>query len=106
MSSDSKQITIEADKRLYEREAILSAAYRISNKAKVDVQPSSEYIVTIKITSNNNNLDKLEKIYRTDLIDYQLRLDLEKQFGHVRDIIVEHAFKPIENLKNRLSENE
>lgn len=30
-----------------------------------------------------------------DFIDQQVRIDTEKQFGHIRDLIVEEAFKPV-----------
>ncbi len=34
-----------------------------------------------------------------DFIDQQVRIDTEKQFGHIRDLIVEEAFKPVNQSK-------
>jgi len=30
-----------------------------------------------------------------DLIDQQIRIDLQKEFGQLRNIIIEYAFSPV-----------
>ena len=37
--------------------------------------------------------------FSNEVIDQQLRLDLEKRYGQVRELIIKHAFSPLENLK-------
>lgn len=38
------------------------------------------------------------------LSDQQIKSKLLKQNGKLRDLIVEHAFKPLENLEEKLDE--
>jgi His-Xaa-Ser system protein HxsD len=39
--------------------------------------------------------EEVVKQFCNDLIDQQVRYNTEKQFGHIRDLIVEEAFKPV-----------
>ena len=56
-------------------------------------------VVVIFESKENNIVDaSIVKQFCNELIDQQLRYDTNAQFGHIRDLIVEEAFKPV-NLK-------
>ena len=92
-------MVIVVDKSLYSREAIMATVYRFSGDYNVSVESSSEsedkYAVSI-IGKDQIEIDaEIEHVFMRELTDQQVRLDIEARFGHIRDLIVEEAFKPI-----------
>ena len=51
--------------------------------------------VVFESKDNQIVTEKVVKQFCNDLIDQQVRYNTEKQFGHIRDLIVEEAFKPV-----------
>ena len=37
-----------------------------------------------------------------EVLDQQVRLDLEKRYGNIRELVIRHAFAPIESLKAKI----
>lgn len=60
-----------------------------------------ENLVSIIFTLKDcNNYDlNLIKNFSNRVIDYQIRKDLEKEFGHIRDTIVDYAYSPLKKTK-------
>lgn len=87
------------DKNLYSREALTATIYRYLGEYDVFVDSSSDIDNNYTISIEKNNQDELavgvKESFIKDLIDQQVRLDIEARFGHIRDLIVEEAFKPI-----------
>ena len=54
-------------------------------------------MVKVTLESKNGNLvsDQIAKQFCNDLIDQQVRYNTSLQFGHIRDLIVEEAFRPV-----------
>ena len=53
-------------------------------------------IVSVTFESKEDKLDEsIVKQFCNDLIDQQLREITTEKFGHIRDLIVEEAFKPV-----------
>ena len=45
---------------------------------------------------DGNDIDEsTAKQFCNELLDQQVRAHVNKQFGHIRDLIVEEAFKPV-----------
>lgn len=100
---DAKQLLI--DSNLYDREAIFSASYKFTDNYSVTVEEDKEKHLVVNFTKlSNKNLEipNIEIVFFEELLDQQLRFNLEKRFGHLREIIVRHAFSPIENLRNEV----
>jgi len=97
---------IQLDSSLYNFTAVTAAAHKYSDIAYINFIKSSGslFCVTFDLKSNSE-IDPylLEKEFMNELIDQQLRQDLEKKNGHIKNLIVEHAFAPIENLKERVN---
>ena len=87
------------DKTLYSREAITATVYRFSGDYNISVESSSEdkdkYIIAIERVNKEELDDEIKDAFLKDLTDQQVRLDIEARFGHIRDLIVEEAFKPV-----------
>lgn len=99
---DSSSVVLKFSKQFYEKSAILNAAYKFTDKCIIQIEPLEEGYVGIWFKlKEGQNPDLLKKIlddFCNEALDQQVRLDLEKRYGNLRDTILKHAFLPIENL--------
>ena len=90
---------ILVDKSLYSREAILATVYHFSGDYNVSVGSSNDseekYAVSIDRKGPKELSAEIEYDFMRELTDQQVRLDIEARFGHIRNLIVEEAFKPV-----------
>jgi His-Xaa-Ser system protein HxsD len=90
-------------KALYEKEAVFAAIYALSGLCRNRVEPAQAgYVkVTLEFLDSCQEAQRLEveNRFMTELIDQQLRLDLEKRYGAIRRLIVQQAFAPLDHLK-------
>lgn len=85
-------------KEFFEREPVFAAAAKFTNIFFVMIQPYGEDCFEVSFKPKVENVqdpDAIEK-FCNELIEQQVRHDLQKQFGRLRDMIVSHAFSPIE----------
>lgn len=93
-------VEIHIDATLYSVEAITATLYKYTNHFHVfqsHDQAQGDNMILVSLESKDNNVirDTVVKEFFDDLVDQQLRVDIEKQFGHIRNLIVEEAFKPL-----------
>ena len=92
-------MVILVDKSLFSREAVLATVYRFSGDYNVSVESSNDsedkYAVNITRKDQKEIDAEFEQGFIRELTDQQVRLYLEARFGHIRDLIVEEAFKPV-----------
>lgn len=90
-------ITIKIDTNTYSKEAVNSACYKWTGFYFVKQEIQGENILVTFESKEvvDENGDMLPKQFENDLIDEQLRIDLNKRFGKIRDMIVAEAFKPV-----------
>jgi His-Xaa-Ser system protein HxsD len=90
-------------KALYEKEAVFAATYALSGLCRNRVEPAQAgYVrVTLEFLDPGPETDRaqIETRFMNELIDQQLRLDLEKRYGAIRRLIVQQAFAPLDDLK-------
>lgn len=91
------KLVVSFSKEIYEKEAVLASAYLITNKYNINIT-SNDSCYLAEITSKDSCRVPVELIrsLENECIDQQLRLDLEKKTGKIRELIVEHAFKPLD----------
>lgn len=87
------------DTTLYSLEAINAAAYPFISKYHVLVTPGSTensviVIFEAKVAGGDINADLKE--YCNSLLDHQIRVQLDKANGKIRELIVAHAFSPLD----------
>ncbi len=90
------QVTI--DLNLYGEKAITATIYRYTDKFFVyqSTMPDDDKHVCVVFESKDDGLDEnIVKQFCNDLIDQQLREITTDKYGHIRDLIVEEAFKPV-----------
>lgn len=100
-NTDVNSLTVDVDLRIYKQEAVNLALYTFLEHYQIKQQldehnPSILHLIFIKSAKNIND-QNLSTDFEQELLDCQLRLDLEQRFGHIRDLIVEEAFKPVNN---------
>jgi len=99
MSQVSDAVLLSSE--VYEREAIATTIYKLSNKCSALMEPSAEKSICVKISPFDGfDLKKLIDEFLVELADQQVRRDLNKQFGVIRELIVKQAFSPVANLKD------
>lgn len=94
-TSQNDKLVIEIDRSMFARETILAACNNYLSDYYFDItlKDNNIYLVAIRLKPHNTNIPlNLEKDFRNNLIDQQLRNDLEKEFGAARTLLVEKAF--------------
>ena len=94
----------EVPLELYQKEAILFTAHTFIDRCYVDIDPSSEKCISVSFRSKNKDIqfDVFALEFCNELLDQQVRLNVEKSYGNIRDLIVKQAFQPIEDIKNEV----
>ncbi len=90
---------VAVEKALYSNEAIVAACYKFTDKFYVFQQTTStdETMIDVIFETKEDKTVTEEDVKRfcNELIDQQVRFNTNQQFGHIRDLIVEEAFKPV-----------
>lgn len=96
---ENKKFQVVTDLNIYAKEVLTAAIYKFTHTFYVHqlTDPNSSNRVLIVFESKDENIVNANtpKQFCNELIDQQLRFDTEKKFGHIRDMIVKEAFKPI-----------
>lgn len=93
---DTNTFQVKANLAIYNKEAIVSTCYKYSGKYFVHQELEKETII-VTLQSKDDQIISTEtaKQFCNELIDQQIRYNTNLQFGHIRDLIVEEAFKPV-----------
>lgn len=94
-------------KNVYDKESVLSALYWLNKKYCIEVQDSeSDYRVVMSqlegLSFEEGDVIRDIQALNANVLDEQLRLMLETKAGKIRELIVRHAFSPID-LKKEVS---
>lgn len=98
--TDNEGFQVIIDLNLYSEKAIIATIYRYTDKFFVyqNTMPSNDKQVCVIFESKGGRLDEsIVKQFCNDLIDQQLREITAEKYGHIRDLIVEEAFKPVKS---------
>lgn len=94
--SESGIASITLPKSIYEAEAIRQTIYKYSGEYHIIAKDNGDsFDIIFESKTENPVTENNIKDICNDFIDQQVRIDTEKQFGHIRDLIVEEAFKPV-----------
>ena len=97
LENDKFQVSV--DLALYSKDVITAAIYKFSHLFYIHQQTdnSNSNLVLVIFESKDGKIITVDipKRFCNELIDQQLRHNVNEQFGHIRDMIVEEAFKPV-----------
>lgn len=87
---------VMVDLGLYAKESLTATCYKFTDRFYVHQQINGD-VVDVVFESKDNNVvsEHIVKLFCNELIDQQVRYNTNLQFGHIRDLIVEEAFKPV-----------
>lgn len=96
--SGSGRSNITVNTNIYSLETIHAATYQFTGSYHILITPNPDNTVTVIFEAKNNARHGSEdlKDFANSLIDHQVRLQLDKTNGKIRDLIVAHAFSPID----------
>ena len=93
---DNDKFQIVVDMSLYAKESLVAACYKFTNRFYIHQQTDGGNVVVVFESKDGNAVsDTIVKEFCNELIDQQVRYNTNQQFGHIRDLIVEEAFKPV-----------
>ena len=96
--SDSGCANITLNTSIYAPEVIHSATYHFTLRYHILITPTTDNSVIVIFQAKENRTDVVEdlKEFANSLIDYQVRFQLDRSNGKIRDLIVAHAFSPLD----------
>ena len=93
---ENEKFQVVVDISLYAKESVTSACYKYTDRFYIHQQTDGDSIVVIFESKDGYAVsDASVKQFCNELIDQQVRYNTNQQFGHIRDLIVEEAFKPV-----------
>lgn len=93
---DNNRFQVVVDMAIYAKESLVAACYKFTDRFFIHQQTSgSDIIATFEAKDGNKISDVIVKLFCNELIDQQVRFNTNREFGHIRDMIVEEAFKPV-----------
>lgn len=95
---DGSKCQLDIDTSCYAKESIAATAYKFTDRYYVYQRQVNSSTICVVFESKDNKAvgEEIAKCFCNELIDQQVRYDTNKQFGHIRNMIVEQAFKPVE----------
>lgn len=94
---EKEKFQVVVDMALYAKESLVAACYKFTNRFYIHQQSSGNIVVVFESKDDNIISEEVVKQFCNELIDQQVRYNTNQQFGHIRDLIVEEAFKPVNN---------
>ena len=93
---ENEMFQVVVDMALYAKEALVAACYKFTDRFFVHQQTESDAVKVVFESKDGNVVsDEVVKQFCNELIDQQVRYNTNQQFGHIRDLIVEEAFRPV-----------
>lgn len=96
---ENNKFQVSVDLALYSKDVITAAIYKFSHLFYIhqQIDENNPNLVIVIFESKDGNVLTVDipKQFCNELIDQQLRYNVNEQFGHIRDMIVEEAFRPV-----------
>ena len=93
---DNGSFQVIVDMAIYAKDSLVAACYKFTDRFYIHQQTSGNNVIaTFEAKTGYEISDVIVKQFCNELIDQQVRFNTNQQFGHIRDLIVEEAFKPV-----------
>jgi len=102
---DEGKVCVSLYRVFFQREAISAAAQEMtdhyyiemksldSERVEIYLEPKSKASAVTEV--DVESLESAAKNFCNEVLDQQVRLDLEKRYGKIRELIVRQAFSPV-----------
>lgn len=101
---DNGRLMMILSKEIYQKEAIILASYKYIGECHVLIEPVDEQSIRVCFEGKPGRADSLKSIaldFCNEVLDQQVRLQLEQSYGPIRNMIVEQAFSPMTKSKSQ-----
>ena len=93
---ENERFQVVVDMSLYAKESLVATCYKFTDRFYIHQQTDGGNVDVVFESKDGNAVsDSIVKQFCNELIDHQVRFNTNQQFGHIRDLIVEEAFKPV-----------
>jgi len=98
-------IVFKINKELYSKDAILETAYKFTNNYYFEIKSQDKnYLIKLKSKISSINIKNIKEDFLNELIDQQLRFNLNKKNHLLREMIIKKAFFPFFNKEEDVNE--
>lgn len=95
---ETNKMLLSVSKEIYEKDAVINASYKYTDKCFLKIEPREESIeIIFEAKSNDINLKEIALDFANEILDQQVRINCGREFKLVREEIVKKAFKSIES---------
>jgi len=102
-SIDDGKICVSLYRVFFQREAVLAAAQKMTGRYYIEMNSldSEQVGIFLEPKGKTNSvtdvavLEEDAKAFCNEVLDQQVRLDLENCYGKIRELIVRQAFSPV-----------
>lgn len=93
---EMNKFQVIVDLSIYAKEALIATCYKFTELFYIHQLSNGDKVNIIFESKDGNDVsDETVKQFCNELIDQQVRYITNQQFGHIRDLIVEEAFRPV-----------
>ncbi len=99
---NGKILVLLLHNEFYEKEAIRLASYRFTDRCTVLIRPADKWEIEVLFEPKSGpdfDLEMVAREFCNEVLDQQVRLDLERRYGNVRELIVKQAFAPVKDME-------
>jgi len=101
---DNETVVLELNKDIYKPEAIRATSYKFTDRCYIKIDEPENGRIQVYFNHKQSHdipIEQLAKEFCNELIDQQVRLDIEQRFSDIRDAIVKKAFSSIQSDNNK-----
>jgi len=93
---ESNKLLLKIDDSIYEKEAVLNASYKFTDKCYINIESvDSKIEVYFRCKDNSTNIEEIALSFENELIDQQVRINIGREFKEIREGLVKKAFSSI-----------
>ena len=96
---DDGTVLVELIESVYSLEALRATTYKFTDRCYIKIDTNLNGAICVyfnKKSESKLSLETIAKEFCNELIDQQVRLDVEKRFEDIRNMIVRKAFSSID----------
>ncbi|MBW2063336.1 MAG: His-Xaa-Ser system protein HxsD [Deltaproteobacteria bacterium] len=95
---ETNELLVKIDKSLYDHEAVLAAAYKFTDAFYIRLDSTDSQHYGAYFSAKKDSVDIMSVIgeFCNELIDAQIRHDLEKSSRPIKALIIKKAFFPFQ----------
>ncbi len=93
---ESNKLLLSVQNDLFEKEAILNASYKFTNKCYINIELNGGLTeIYFQSKDENDDLELIALNFNNELLDQQIRLNTGREFKNIREELVKKAFNSI-----------